>query len=80
MEKVVQEKTENDTEVWLKYFLSDYELKINAIEPDDNYRHSSLKTSIDYPEDYEFMKRIFILENIWCLILMEIQYRHMKFI
>ena len=59
LEKVVQEKTENDTEVWLKYFQSDTSININAIEPSVEYYHSVLKTSIDYPEDYEFMKRIF---------------------
>jgi|TARA_B100001964_G_C14165348_1_gene568785 spore coat polysaccharide biosynthesis protein SpsF len=59
LEKIVNKKTEHDTEVWLKYFLTDNELKIHAIDPGDKYHHSALKTSIDYPEDYEFMKRIF---------------------
>ena len=59
LEKVVNNKQEHDTEVWLKYFLSDAALKINAVVPGNEYRHSILKTSIDYPEDYEFMKKIF---------------------
>ena len=59
LEKIVNKKTEHDTEVLLKYFLTDNELKIHAIDPGDKYHHSVLKTSIDYPEDYEFMKRIF---------------------
>jgi len=60
LEKVVNNKTVYDTEVWLKYFLADSKININTITPGQEYCHSSLKTSIDYPEDYEFMKRIFI--------------------
>jgi spore coat polysaccharide biosynthesis protein SpsF (cytidylyltransferase family) len=59
LEKVVNNKTAHDTEVWLKYFLSDNEIIIHTIDPGKKYCHSSLKTSIDYPEDYEFMKRVF---------------------
>jgi len=59
LEKVVNNKSVHDTEVWLKYFLMDSELKIHTIDPGKDYYHSSLKTSIDYPEDYKFMKRIF---------------------
>ena len=57
--KVIKNKTVHDTEVWLKYFLSDDKLKINAIDSGKKYHFGSLKTSIDYPEDYEFIKRVF---------------------
>ena len=57
--EIVQNKIEQDSEVWLKYFQSNNNLNINAVEIGDEYHHSVLKTSIDYPEDYEFMKRIF---------------------
>ena len=59
LEKVVNNKTAHDTEVWLKYFLSDNELKIHTIDPGQKYYHSSLKTSVDYPDNYEFMKMVF---------------------
>jgi len=59
LKKVIHRKKETDTEVWLKYFLSDSSFKIHAIEPGENYQHKSLKTSIDYPEDYEFIKLVF---------------------
>ena len=59
LEKVVRIKTVHDTEVWLKYFLADNGFKIHTIDPGEKYYHNSLKTSVDYPEDYEFMRRIF---------------------
>ena len=59
LEKVCLKKNETDTEVWLKHFTSNPDLNIHTIEVEDEYRHSTLKTSLDYPEDYEFIKRIF---------------------
>jgi len=59
LDKVVQSKITSDTEVWLKYFKSDNSIKIHNIDPGRQYYHNSLKTSLDYPEDYEFMKRLF---------------------
>jgi len=59
LEKIIQKKIETDTEVWLKHFLSDNNVKINAIKAEEKYRHGFLKTSIDYPEDYDFMKTVF---------------------
>jgi len=59
LERIVNNKNENDTEVWLNYFLSDNKIKINNIEVENKYHCSNLKLSIDYPEDYEFLKRVF---------------------
>ena len=59
LERVCRQKKETDTEVWLKYFTSNPDLNIHSIAVDDKYRHKTLKTSLDYPEDYEFIKHVF---------------------
>ena len=59
LEKVCLKKNETDTEVWLKHFTSNPDLKIRSIDVEDKYRHKTLKTSLDYPEDYEFIKHVF---------------------
>ena len=59
LKKIIQNKIETDTEVWLKHFLSENNIKIHSIEVEEKYHCGFLKTSIDYPEDYEFMKRVF---------------------
>ena len=59
LEKVCLKKNETDTEVWLKHFTSNPDLNIHTIDVEDEYRHSTLKTSLDYPEDYKFIKRVF---------------------
>jgi spore coat polysaccharide biosynthesis protein SpsF len=59
LEKVCDLKKETDTEVWLNLFRAHESIKIHSINVEDKYRHNSLKTSLDYPEDYEFMKKVF---------------------
>ena len=59
LEKVCLQKEETDTEDWVKYFTSNPDLKISSIDVEDKYRHKTLKTSLDYPEDYEFIKHVF---------------------
>ena len=59
LEKVCQQKKETDTEVWFKHFSSNPDLKIGNIDIEDEYRHKTLKTSLDYPEDYDFIKCVF---------------------
>ena len=59
LEKVCLKKNETNTEVWLKHFTLNPDLNIHTIDVEDEYRHSTLKTSLDYPEDYEFIKRVF---------------------
>ena len=59
LEKVCQQKKETDTEVWLKYFTANADLNILNLDVEDHYRHKILKTSLDYPEDYEFIKCVF---------------------
>ena len=59
LEKVCDLKKETDTEVWLNIFRAHESIKIHSINVEEKYRHNSLKTSLDYPEDYEFMKKVF---------------------
>ena len=59
LEKVCMQKKEIETEFWLKHFTSNSGLKIHNIAVEDKYRHKTLKTSLDYPEDYEFIKSVF---------------------
>ena len=59
LEQVCLHKKETDTEVWLKYFTSNLEINIQNIVVEDKYKHKTLKTSLDYPEDYEFIKCVF---------------------
>ena len=59
LEQVCLRKKEIDTEVWLNYFTSNSDLKIHSIPCEIEYRHKTLKTSLDYPEDYEFIKYVF---------------------
>ena len=59
LEKVCQQKKETDTEVWLKYFTVNADLNILNLDVEDHYRHEILKTSLDYPEDYGFIKCVF---------------------
>jgi spore coat polysaccharide biosynthesis protein SpsF len=58
LEKVCELKKETDTEVWLNLFTT-HMFKIHSIIVEGKYRHNSLKTSLDYPEDYEFIKKVF---------------------
>jgi len=59
LEKVCQQKNETDTENWDTHFISNPDLKINSIDVEEKYRHKTLKTSLDYPENYEFIKHVF---------------------
>lgn len=59
LEKICDLKKETDTEVWLNLFRAHESIRIHSMNVEDIYRHSSLKTSLDYPEDYEFMKKVF---------------------
>ena len=59
LDKICRQKKANNTEVWLKYFTSDPEITVREIVVENIYRHPVLKTSLDYPEDFSFIKRIF---------------------
>ena len=59
LDKVCRQKKAKNTEVWLKYFTSNPEITVREIVVEDIYRHSGLKTSLDYPEDFSFVQCIF---------------------
>lgn len=59
LEQVCMQKKEQDTEVWVKYFTANADLNILNLDVEDHYRHKILKTSLDYPEDYDFIKCVF---------------------
>ena len=59
LEKVCLLKAETETEVWGDYFTKSALFHFHNPEISSEYKHSTLKTSIDYPEDYEFLKCVF---------------------
>lgn len=59
LEKVCKIKEETDTEVWGDYFTKTGIFSFHSPEIESRYYHPRLKTSLDYPEDYEFIKIIF---------------------
>jgi len=59
LEKVCKIKKEINTETWLKFFKSQKDFYIHSFKVPNENKHKFLKTSLDYPEDYTFIKRIF---------------------
>ena len=59
LRKVCKLKNQIDTECWFRFFSSLDDITINEIDVEKTLRHPRLKTSLDYQEDYEFIKRIF---------------------
>lgn len=59
LKEVCEIKTETETEVWGDYFTRSGRFTFHSPQVEDVYLHPTLKTSIDYPEDYEFLKMIF---------------------
>lgn len=57
--RVYEIKAESDTEVWEEYFTKSGLFYTLDLEVEPEYRHPQLKTSLDYPDDYEFLKRLF---------------------
>jgi spore coat polysaccharide biosynthesis protein SpsF len=59
LRKVCEIKDETETEVWGEYFTKSGFFKVHELEVDPLYEHPTLKTSLDYPEDYTFLQRVF---------------------
>ena len=59
LRKACEIKNETETEVWGNYFTESGFFKVHEIEVDPVYEHPTLKTSLDYPEDYVFLQRVF---------------------
>lgn len=59
LEKVCELKNIIDTEVWDGFFKDNDEFNVHTFQIEEKYRHRSLKSSLDYPEDFEFISRVF---------------------
>lgn len=59
LKKACELKAESETEVWGDYFIKTGIFQYHDLKVDDKYFCRGLKTSIDYPEDYEFIKQLF---------------------
>lgn len=59
LKKVCEMKTEEDTEVWGGYFTETGLFKVEYLEVEEELRHPDIRMTIDYPEDFEFIKEIF---------------------
>jgi spore coat polysaccharide biosynthesis protein SpsF len=64
MHKVCEIKDENDTEVWHGYFMDTGKFKWSALQVlDEAVNWHDLRLTVDYPEDFAFMERIF--DELW---------------
>lgn len=59
MKKVCEIKNRNDTEVWGKYFTDTGLFHVLDIEIPETLRRPDYRLTLDYPEDYEFFKRVY---------------------
>lgn len=59
VERVCELKAETETECWVEYFTKAGEFRVHELEVDPSSEHQGLKTSLDYPEDYVFLQRVF---------------------
>ena len=59
LKKVCEIKEETETEVWVNYFIQSGLFKIHQLDIDENLTCPDLKTTLDYPEDFNFIKKIF---------------------
>lgn len=59
LEKVLQLKDEDDTEVWGGYFTSTNHFKVKYLEATDIFNNPSIRMTLDYDEDFEFFRTIF---------------------
>jgi spore coat polysaccharide biosynthesis protein SpsF len=59
LEKLCEIKDETETEVWGGYFTNSNLFHYHDASVDERYLCPGLKTTLDYPEDYEFMKKVF---------------------
>lgn len=59
LKKICEIKDETETECWMDYFTKSNLFKVFELAVDKKFINPNLKTSIDYPEDYEFIKCLF---------------------
>jgi spore coat polysaccharide biosynthesis protein SpsF len=64
MQKVCDMKDEKDTEVWHGYFMDTGRFKWDALQVTDKaVNWHNLRLTVDYPEDFALMERIF--DELW---------------
>ncbi len=59
LKKVCELKAEMETEVWGDYFTKSGLFKIHEMEVEPAVRRPDLRMTLDYPEDLEFLRRLF---------------------
>lgn len=59
LEKVLELKDENDTEVWGGYFTTTNHFNVEYIEAEGIFNNPNIRMTLDYEEDFEFFKTIF---------------------
>ncbi|HAT8721270.1 TPA: hypothetical protein JBA25_14410 [Legionella pneumophila] len=64
LEKVISLKDENDTEVWGGYFIGSGYFKTKSLAMQDKiFNHPEIRLTLDYEEDYNFLKAVFSYFN-----------------
>ena len=59
LKKVIEIKKEKNTEVWGKLFTDTGLFKVKDIKIPDNLVRPNYRLTLDYPEDFEFFKKVF---------------------
>lgn len=59
LEKVLELKNEEDTEVWGGYFTSTNHFNVKYLEAENIFNKPNIRMTLDYEEDFEFFKIIF---------------------
>ena len=59
LEKVVELKDEDDTEVWGGYFTSGDTFKVAYLQAESIFRHPEIRMTLDYSEDLFFFETVF---------------------
>jgi len=59
LEKVVNEKEEEDTEIWGRFFEDNNSVKNINLEVEDELNHPEVRLTVDEKNDLELMRRIF---------------------
>jgi spore coat polysaccharide biosynthesis protein SpsF len=59
LEKVMELKDEDDTEVWGGYFTSGDNFKVDYLQAEGIFRHPEIRMTLDYSEDLLFFETVF---------------------
>ncbi len=59
LKKVMEMKSESDTEVWGPYFTDTGVFEVEYLEIEPELKHPEIRLTMDYPRDYELFKAIY---------------------